>query len=83
MLTMNIRSLLKLRTGFDRGMTRVPGVFATPSMSRAARRLNVKKLANALLVCSWIDRLSKGLPVENRDSDPWLELKSLVIFLAH
>ena len=82
MLTMDIRSLLKLRTGFDQGMNRVPGVFATPAMSRAAKRLSVKKLANALLVCSWIDRLTKGLPVDNRDSNPWLELKSLVIFLA-
>lgn len=82
MLTMDIRSMLKLRTGFDQGMSRVQGVFSTPSMARAARRLSVKKLANALVVCSWIDRLAKGLPVENRDSDPWLELKSLVIFLA-
>ena len=82
MLTMDIRYLLKLRSGFDRGMNRVQGVFSTPSMTRAARRLSVKKLANALVVCSWIDRLAKGLPVENRDSDPWLELKSLVIFLA-
>lgn len=82
MLTMDIRSLLKLRSGFDQGMNRVQGVFATPSMTRAARRLSVKKLSNALIVCNWIDRIAKGLPVDNRDSDPWLELKSLVIFLA-
>lgn len=82
MLTQEIRSILKLRTGYDQGMSRVPGVFATPSLQRAARRLSVKKLTNALLVCADIDRLAKGLPVPKRDSDPWIELKSVVLFLA-
>lgn len=82
MLTQEIRSILKLRSGYDLGMSRVPGVFATPSLQRAARRLSVKKLTNALLVCADIDRLAKGLPVPKRDSDPWIELKSVVLFLA-
>ncbi len=82
MLTAEIRSILKLRTGYDNGMRSVQGVFATASTQRAARRLSVRKLTNALAVCADIDRLSKGLPVPKRDSDPWIELKSVVLFLA-
>ena len=82
MLTAEIRSLIKLRTGYDNGQSRVPGVFATPSLQKAARRLTVKKLCGALSVCADIDRLVKGLPVPKRDSDPWIELKSVVLFLA-
>ena len=82
MLTAEIRSLIKLRSGYDQGMSRIPGVFATPSSQRAARRLTVKKLCAALSVCADIDRLAKGLPVPKRDSDPWIELKSVVLFLA-
>lgn len=82
MLTAEIRSLIKLRTGFDNGQSHVKGVFATPSLKQAARRLTVKKLCGALAVCADIDRLVKGLPVPKRDSDPWIELKSVVLFLA-
>ena len=82
MLTAEIRSLIKLRTGYDNGQSRVTGVFATPSLQKAARRLTVKKLCGALSVCADIDRLVKGLPVPKRDSDPWIELKSVVLFLA-
>ena len=49
---------------------------------KAARRLTVKKLCGALSVCADIDRLVKGLSVPKRDSDPWIELKSVVLFLA-
>ena len=72
MLTAEIRSLIKLRTGYDNGQSRVTGVFATPSLQKAARRLTVKKLCGALSVCADIDRLVKGLPVPKRDSDPWI-----------
>lgn len=82
MLTAEIRSLIKLRTGYDNGQSRVTGVFATPSLQKAARRLTVKKLCGALSVCADIDRLVKGLSVPKRDSDPWIELKSVVLFLA-
>ena len=51
-------------------------------MRRAAKRLSVRKLANALIVCAEIDRLAKGLPVPTRDDNPWIELKSVAIFLA-
>lgn len=81
-LTAHLRQLVKLRTGRDKGLRSVPGVFATPEMRRAAERLNVRKLANALAVCADIDRISKGLPVPLRDDDPWLELKGIAIFLA-
>ena len=81
-LTMQIRSLIKLRSGYDRRITYVKGVFATPELSRGAKRLSVKRLAAALDVCADIDRLIKGLPVRDRDSDPWVELKSVALFLA-
>lgn len=81
-LSMQIRSLIKLRSGYDRGTTFVKGVFATPELSQGARRLSVKRLSAALDVCADIDRLIKGLPVRGRDSDPWVELKSVALFLA-
>lgn len=81
-LTAHLRQLIKLRTGMDKGMSSVPGVFATPAMRRAAKRLSVRKLSNALIVCADIDRLAKGLPVPTRDDNPWIELKSVAIFLA-
>ena len=42
----------------------------------------MKKLEAALLILAEIDRLAKGLPVPDRDSDPWVELKSVALFLA-
>ena len=42
----------------------------------------LKRLAAALDVCADIDRLSKGLSVRERDGDPWIELKSVCLFLA-
>ena len=83
MLTAEIRSLIKLRTGYDNGQSRVTGVFATPSLQKAARRLTVKKLCGATLrLRRHPTGSSKGLSVPKRDSDPWIELKSVVLFLA-
>lgn len=82
MLTSEIRQLIKLATGMSQGQRFVKGVFATEPMKRAARRLSINKLKNALLVCAEIDKLSKGLEVKSRDSDPWIELKSVALFLA-
>ncbi|MDO5531724.1 DNA polymerase III subunit delta [Sutterella sp.] len=81
-LTTQLRNLVKLRTAQEQGQSFVKGVFATPALKAAARRLTLKKLANALSVCADIDRITKGLEVENRDSDPWIELKSVCLFLA-
>ena len=79
---MQIRTLIKLRSGYDRRITYVKGVFPTPELQRGAKRLSVKRLSAALDVCADIDRLIKGLPVRDRDSDPWVELKSVALFLA-
>ena len=81
-LSMQIRTLIKLRSGYDRRITYVKGVFPTPELQRGAKRLSVKRLSAALDVCADIDRLIKGLPVRDRDSDPWVELKSVALFLA-
>ena len=82
-LTNQIRSLIKLRASFETsGNLYVKGVFATNAMKAAARRIPLKRLAAALDVCADIDRLSKGLSVRERDGDPWIELKSVCLFLA-
>ena len=82
-LTNQIRSLIKLRASFETsGNLYVKGVFATNAMKAAARRIPLKRLAAALDVCADIDRLSKGLTVRERDGDPWIELKSVSLFLA-
>ncbi len=81
-LTTQIRNIIKLRQAYDNRQTYVPGVFATPELKKAARRLTTKRLSGALSVCADIDRLSKGLLVPSRDSDPWIELKSVALFLA-
>lgn len=80
--TAHVRSIAKLRAGFDAGRSRVQGVFATPELTAAAKRLTQRRLANALLVLADIDRIAKGLPVPGRDDDPWIELKSVALFLA-
>ena len=82
-LTNQIRSLIKLRASFETsGNLYVKGVFATNAMKAAARRIPLKRLAAALDVRADIDRLSKGLTVRERDGDPWIELKSVCLFLA-
>lgn len=80
--TTQLRNLIKQRTGQDQGVSFVKGVFATPAIKAGARRLTVHKLAAALCVCADIDRITKGLSVTDRDSDPWVELKSVCLFLA-
>lgn len=80
--TGHVRNIAKLRAAYDAGQSRAQGVFATPELQRAARRLTMKKLEAALLILAEIDRLAKGLPVPDRDSDPWVELKSVALFLA-
>ena len=82
MLTMQLRGVIRLRAGRERGERLVRGVFATPLLERAVRRLKPQRVAAALAVCADIDRLAKGLPVPGRDSDPWIELKSVCLFLA-
>lgn len=81
-LTSQLRNLVKLRTAQESGQSFVKGVFATPALKAGARRLTLKKLSAALSVLADIDRISKGLAVDDRDSDPWIELKSVALFLA-
>lgn len=82
-LSGQIRSLIKLRAAYETtGNLFVRGVFATSAMKAAARRIPMRRLTAALSVCADIDRLSKGLPVPDRDTDPWIELKSVCLFLA-
>lgn len=82
MMTTQLRSLIKLSQAFARGESYPKGIFATPEMRRAAKRINAKRLASSLVVLADIDRLAKGLAVPKRDSDPWIELKSVCLFLA-
>ncbi len=81
-LSKEIRDLLKLQEGYAQGQRYVKGVFATPAKSKAARRLTAKRLKNALHVCADLDKQVKGLTVADRDDNPWLELKSIALFLA-
>lgn len=82
LLTREIRDIIKLQAGAAQGQSYVKGVFATPGKRQAARRLSANKLKNALLVCAELDKQVKGLPVPDRDDNPWLELKSIALFLA-
>ena len=82
LLTREIRDLIKLQSASAKGQSFVKGVFATPGKRQAARRLSATKLKNALLVCADLDKQVKGLPVSDRDDDPWMELKSIALFLA-
>ena len=50
--------------------------------SSLARRCTSAKITNMLARCADLDRLAKGLTVQNRD-DVWSELKTLCVFLAH
>ncbi|MDO4936617.1 MAG: DNA polymerase III subunit delta [Sutterellaceae bacterium] len=90
LLTDEIRTMLKVRGLMDKGMRKDDAIQKTniwPAakkfrMSKALTRHSTKKLANAMLLAADIDRISKGLFVADRDSDPWLEILSLVAFLA-
>ncbi len=81
-LTSEINKLILLRSGMDQGNAYPKGVYATDAMRRAARRLSLNKLKNAYIICGEIDKISKGLVVKNRDTDPWIEIKSVALFLA-
>ncbi len=82
MLTREIRDIIKLQAAAAQGASSVKGVYATPGKRAAARRLSSIKLKNALLVCAELDKQVKGLAVPERDDNPWLELKSIALFLA-
>lgn len=89
MITEEIRMTLKFRDAVDHGADRMSalrqaGVWGDRSarITRAAGRLNTRKLASALLLCADIDKISKGLIVPNRDTDPWVEISALAVFLA-
>ncbi len=81
-LTREIRDVIKLQGGLAQGSSYVKGVFTTQGKLQAARRISAVKLRNALLVCAELDRQVKGLPVPERDDNPWIELKSIALFLA-
>ena len=89
MLSDEIRAAARARSAMDRGTARdaamrQAGIFGpkTTRIGKALARMSSRKLASALILCADIDRISKGLVVQDRDSDPWLELASLVSFLA-
>lgn len=50
--------------------------------TQLARRSTPAKITNMFARCADLDRLAKGLTVQNRD-DVWSELKTLCVFLAH
>ena len=58
------------------------GVFVTPEMTKAAAEIPERKLLAALRSLADVDRISKGVPAPDRDSDLWLELKSVALFLC-
>ena len=89
MITEELRMTLKFRAAIDNGSDRnsalrQAGVWGDRSarITRAAGRLNTRKLSSALLLCADIDKISKGLTVPNRDTDPWIEIAALVAFVA-
>jgi len=51
-------------------------------LEMAAARVPAAVAATLLTRCADIDRLSKGLRVPTRDTDPWLELADLVLDVA-
>lgn len=90
LLTDEIRTMLKVRGYMDQGMSKdaaIQKAMIWPAakkfrVSKALSRHSSKKLASAMMLAADIDRISKGLFVADRDSDPWLEILSLVAFLA-
>lgn len=79
-----VKSLTEAGTPFGSACKQA-GIWGDRSqrIREACQRMSSRKLASALMLCADIDRLSKGLTVRNRDSDPWLEIESLAAFLAH
>lgn len=89
MITEELRMALRFRDAVDHGADRSSalrqaGIWGDRSarVTRAAGRLNTRKLASALLLCADIDKISKGLVVPNRDTDPWVEISALAAFVA-
>ena len=89
MITEEIRMALRYRDAVDHGADRASalrqaGIWGDRAarVTRAAGRLNPRKLASALLLCADIDKISKGLVVCNRDTDPWVEIAALAAFIA-
>ena len=52
------------------------------AIQAALRRLDTTRLARLLARCAELDRISKGLTVAQRDSDPWLELSEIALGVA-
>lgn len=79
---MRVSSFLRdtLALTLDRQAPVMPSVRALAG--QLARRSTPAKIANMLARCADLDRLAKGLTVENKD-DVWSELKTLCVFLAH
>lgn len=77
-----IRKIIMLRTGLEQGKSYVKGVYTTQELRTAANRLSLDKLQTSLIYLGNIERIFKGLILPTRNSDPWLELKSLCQFLA-
>ncbi len=90
LITDEIRTMLKVRGLMDSGMSKSSAMMQCniwPAskkyrVDRAVGRHSSKKLASAMLLAADIDRISKGLFVADRDGDAWLEILSLVNFLA-
>ena len=81
-ILMRLSSFLRdaLALTIDRQAPVMPSVRVLAS--QLARRSTSTKMANMLDRCADLDRLAKGLTVQNRD-DVWSELKTLCVFLAH
>jgi DNA polymerase-3 subunit delta len=89
MLADEIRAAARVRALMDKGQPRDAAMRAVGAfgprqtrISAVVRRHKAQRLGNALMLCADIDRLAKGLTVKDRDSDPWLEVLSLVTFIA-
>lgn len=85
----DIRSAARTKTELENGAD-LPNALRTaaafgPKAARVrqlVRRNSVPRLMTALCRVADIDRLSKGLYVSKRDSDPWNELLALVAMLC-
>lgn len=88
-ITDAIRTLLRARAAVASGypfvqfarQNRVWGPYET-AMQRALPRLDDDALAALLRRCADVDRIAKGVPVPERDSDAWLELAGIATELA-
>jgi len=88
-VTEEIRTLLKVKAAVDGGrpVTAVAKEFRIWGprerlLPQIMARANTARLAQLLARCADVDRLAKGLRVEQRDSDPWLELSDIALALV-